>query len=428
MNFSLFKNISLLWLGSILGAGFSFISQAILARNLGTESYGVFSASLGTVNMLMPLAGFGVAAFWLKAFGQEGWNGTRWLSASFKFIFSSSVLLVVCLSLWAFYGPNGISTRNVLLILSFMIFGLSVQELFFAKLQLEEAFGQYTFWQLITPLLRLLVICIFYFIGVINVTNIAISYTLLSFIVLIISVYHLNKIYLGNFKLKGHGISPLVKNKKNKKNISELISGCWVFGLSGMFYIVWSQSNVIILKYMVSDHDAGIYSVIVLIINAICILPTVIYTKYLLPKIHRWEKNDLNQLRKIFIIGNKTMFLFGLLSMLLILLFSKWFILLAFGDEYKESISLLMLLSVILPVRFVGHSIGSLLVVNEHMKQKIKVMGFVALLNIVLNLIFIPILGVLGVIVSSIICEIVLVSLYYILVKRKYIDTMWSIK
>ncbi len=84
--------ISLLWFGSLAGAGLAFITQVVLARELTPAGYGVFAAALATVALLAPLAGFGVQGFWLKAFGVEGWGAVRWLTQSFRFVITSCEL------------------------------------------------------------------------------------------------------------------------------------------------------------------------------------------------------------------------------------------------------------------------------------------------------------------------------------------------
>ena len=162
----------------------------------------------------------------------------------------------------------------------------------------------------------------------------------------------MKKMYSNNFELKGHGERPIQKISIENKTTKELVCCCWVFGVSGFFYILWNQSNVVILKYMVDDHSAGLYNVAVLIINAICILPTVIYTKYLLPKVHRWAKNDLIKLKKLYHFGNKLMLLLGAFSVAGIWLLSEIFIDVAFGKEYMEAAQVLMGLSFWLPIRF----------------------------------------------------------------------------
>ncbi|MBW6519414.1 MAG: oligosaccharide flippase family protein [Desulfoarculaceae bacterium] len=78
-----------------MGAGCAFLTQVLLARELGPAAFGAFAAALAMVVLVAPLAGFGVAGFWLKAFGQEGWQAVRWLRASLKYTLLNTLLVLV---------------------------------------------------------------------------------------------------------------------------------------------------------------------------------------------------------------------------------------------------------------------------------------------------------------------------------------------
>ena len=56
-----------------------FLTQTLLARELGPAAYGLFASSLVTVTMIAPLAGFGLTQFRLKVYGVEGWAAHRWI-------------------------------------------------------------------------------------------------------------------------------------------------------------------------------------------------------------------------------------------------------------------------------------------------------------------------------------------------------------
>jgi O-antigen/teichoic acid export membrane protein len=231
----------------------------------------------------------------------------------------------------------------------------------------------------------------------------------------------------GEFYLKGHGSNNLSNGEHNLiyPSMFDIWKESWVFGFAGMFYIVWSTSNIVLLKYLAGDKDAGFYGVSILVINAICILPNVIYSKYLMPKIHRWSSQDISKLREVYILGNKVMLIIGCLMMASLFLFSTFMIELIFGHEFSESANILIILAITLPIKFVGHSVGALLVAKDNMLKKVKVMGTVAVLNVVMNIVAIPNWGVYGVAATSVISELILLTLYYLLVKKVYLDTNW---
>jgi len=424
--FNSLKIISFLWLGAIFGSGISFAVQVVLARTLGTESFGLFSATIGTINLIMPLAGFGVAAFWLKAFGQEGLGGMRWLRSSFNFIILSTCLVISALIIWSYLGPHDSETSALLKILSLLVLGNVALELLKSKLQLEEKYILLATWQLAYPLLKLFMVLSLVYIERATIMNVGWGFSILSIVIFSLAGVPLFQMICGKFNLQGHGkINASYETGTLLITVLEVFKQSWAFGFAGMFYIIWSTSNIVLLKYFSGNESAGIYSVSLLIINAICILPGVIYSKYLMPKIHRWANQDIPKLKETFITGNKAMLLLGVLMMLGVFLLGDFMIVNIFGSEYSESAIILLILSVTLPIKFVGHSVGSMLVAKENMNKKVKLMGIVAVLNVVINVIAIPIWGVYGVATASIISEVVLLLLYYLLVKKLYLDTNW---
>lgn len=421
------RSISYLWLGSMFSAGISFLTQLIIARNFATEQYGIYSTTLSIINLIIPLAGFGIAPFWLKIFGEEGWKALRWVPPSLKFLIFSSLILVILINFWSFFGPNDQATRNTMVIMSFMIVGLAFQELLFSILQLQSAYIHYALWQLAVPLLRFIFTIMILSFSIFTLENIAISYTLISIIMLASSIFYLRKLSTGQIQLDGHEHHNEDKEPTfQSPSYKELLYQCWFFGFAGLFYIIWSQSSIIIVKYLLGDSPAGIYSVAILVINAICLLPTVIYTKYFLPKIHRWANSDPHKLKEIYVKGNRAIFTVGLIAMLLLIFFSEKFILITFGEKYMQTANILILSSVILPIRFLSHNMGSLLVVKNIMKTKVRIMAVVAVTSIILSIILIKYLGLYGIIISSIVCETLLLVLYYLLVRKVYVSKMWK--
>lgn len=185
--------VSLLWFGSLAGAGLAFFTQVILARELTPVGYGVFAAALATVTLLAPLAGFGVQGVWLKVFGAEGWKATRWLSASFRFVVLSTALTLSLFFVWAAWGPHDESTTQLLFWLSPVILGYLFMELVSSKLLLEERFRSLALWQLLPHFTRLVLILLIVFAGIRNpnVITIAAVYALVAIVVLVLGCVHL---------------------------------------------------------------------------------------------------------------------------------------------------------------------------------------------------------------------------------------------
>jgi O-antigen/teichoic acid export membrane protein len=415
------KIISLLWVGSILGAGCAFLTQVLLARELGPAAFGVFAATLAIVTLLAPFAGFGVGGFWLKAFGQEGWHAVRWLGGSLKFILLNTALVLASLFAWATLGPHDETTRSLLMVLSGYLLGQVAVELVSAKLQLEERYLALALWQFLPYLLRLLLVAMLTVVMVkfITLHNVAYSFALISIGVFIGGATLLWRMFRGHLALKGHG-KPSMNTlpPSTLPGMGQIAAQSWPFGLAVVFNLIYYQSSIILLKYMIGDESAGIYNVAFVIMAAVYILPGVIYQKFLLPKIHRWANHDRQKFYLVYHTGNRVMLVLGLFSMLAIWVLTPWGIPFLFGDSYKGAVFPLSILALAAPIQFVATNVGSTLVTQEHMRRKVWLMAATALINLILNFLLIPSYGINGAALATVISYLVLLYLYIYSAKR----------
>lgn len=410
------KIVSLLWLGSVLGAGCAFLTQVLLARGLGPAALGAFVAALGMVTMVAPLASFGVGSFWLKAFGQEGWQAVRWLRGSFKYALSTTFLVLTALLVWAVLGPHDVATRGLLVVLSTYLLGQVAVELVSAKLQLEERYLSLALWQFLPHLLRLLLVSMLVLVmaKLMTLWSIAFAYALISLGVSIFGAFFLWRMYCGKLILKGHGeLSASINQPAVPSSMEQVAAQSWPFGLAGVFHLIYFQSDIILIKYIAGDAAAGIYNVAFVIMVAVYMLPSVIYQKFLLPKIHRWANYDRSRFYQVYRTGNWVMLVLGLLAMLAIWLLAPWGVQLLFGRQYISAVLPLSILALAAPIRFVATSVGSTLVTQDNMRRKVYYMGVTALINLALNFFMIPAYGVLGAAVSTVISEVALLLIYF---------------
>lgn len=414
--------ISLLWLGSILGAGCAFLTQVILARKLGPTDFGTFSSALATITLFAPLAGFGISQYWLKIFGQEGWLAMRWLPGSFRFIGLSTLVVILILVGWAILGPHDTRTMVVLLVLTVYILGQLVVELVSGKLQLEERYLSLAFWQFLPHLLRLLLVVISVYVAtsLVSIQRVAYVYAFVAIVVFVGGARLLFRMYQGAFALKGHNAVETTTEHSRliAPGMFQVAAQSWPFGLAGLFHLIYFQSNIILLKYMVGAEAAGIYNVAFTVMVAVYLLPGVIYQKFLLSKMHRWANHDRERFYQVYRQGNIIMLILGIAAMLLIWVLAPWGVSFMFGKAYQDATNLLMVLAVSAPLLFVASSVGATLVTQEHMKKKVVYMGTVAVINILLNIVLIPIWGVLGAAIATILSNMLLLAIYYVAAQK----------
>ncbi|BCR06712.1 hypothetical protein DESUT3_37810 [Desulfuromonas versatilis] len=295
-------------------------------------------------------------------------------------------------------------------------------ELVSGKLQLEERYNALALWQLLPHATRfLLVIVIVVASPQVAIEYIAFAYASVALIVVFLGVAHLSEMRRGRFTLKGHSRQPIVDEAFQKKSRSittvDFIRSAWPFGLAGIFYLVYYQSDIILLKYLKGADAAGVYNVAFTVMAAVYMLPNVIYQRFLLPKYHRWANHDRLKFLQVYRVGNGNMLLIGAMIAVVILFIVPFLIPLIFGTAYRSAIDLLAVLAFCTPVRFLSTSVGATLVTQEHMRRKIFYMGTVAIVNVALNSMLIPLFGAKGAAMSTLVSEITLLVLYLFAVR-----------
>ncbi|MDT0606248.1 flippase [Croceitalea rosinachiae] len=413
------KSLSLLSMGSLISSGSTFLIFTILARQIGPAAFGIFSSALATTKIFSLISGFGIAQVWLKLFGKEGWGGIRWVKPSLYFVLISIIFVSLVILFLNLFNFNDDTTKNLLLLFIFFIYGNVSVQLISSKLQLEEKYNQVAFWQLLPNLSRLiLVVAGFYLFDIsLSVIDIGIIYAFIGMVLTIIGVKQLFNMGRGRFELKGHGLKRNIKELK--PTIKEVVSEAWPFGMATIFAFIYIQSDIIMVKYMSGDIEAGYYNVSYVVLSALLIIPTILFSKFLMPKYHRWANYSREKFYRAYKLGNLTMILAGFSIMLILLFFSHIFISIIFGEEYESSIQLMKILSLTLPISFVAYSLGATLVTKQHMKLKVLLMGTVAIFNIVLNIFLISYYDAMGAAIATVISNLLLLTLYYFAVKKR---------
>ncbi len=412
----------LLYLSSFLTGGLAFVTNVIMARELGPEDYGFFIAILAVITLVSSFATAGVPHFWLRVFGQEGRQAIRWVKSTLYLVSVSIFVISMVLVAWAYWGPHSLIFQNLIIWLFFPVLaGQVLFELVVAKLQLEEKYGALSLWQLLLNSLRFLWVSVYFSIltDEYDLINLSIGVSLCSIVLVIFGVFSLKEILQGKLKLKGHSQSNSYKLLR-KPTIKNVIEESYPFALAGFLYVVYYQSDIILLKYLDSAESAGIYNVSFIILGAVYLFPAIFYQRFLLPKLHRWAVHDKAKFISVYQAGNRIMLLAGLGVMGIIFLVVPAIIPVIFGDAYISVIPLIMILALCIPCRFLSSSIESVFVEPGNMKRKVKCMGVTALLNVILNIIVIPIWGNIGAAATTFISELVLVILFY-LTARKHV-------
>lgn len=401
--------VSMLGVATAAGAAMVFVTQALLARQMGPRDYGLFASSLATITMIAPLAGFGLTQFRLRVYGMEGWAATRWLRPSLHFTFVTACCAIGIVLAWALTGAPHDGTRFSLLVMSPVILGILAVELAGNKLRLEDRYAAMSLFQMLIPASRLLVALCLMLVAHLDYRFVAVSYGAIALLVALSAWPQLQAMSRGDIALKGHGPrAEAIGMPGASPGVADLWSQAWAFGLYAVLYPVFFQVSTVLLKYLQGDAQAGMYAIALAVMTAIYLIPATIYQKFLLGKLHRWAVHDRAKFRFAYRNGNIGMFALGLVISAGLVVLGPWLVPLIFGERFGRVMGILFVLALCPPIRFLSTAMGSALLTDSHMRFRVYAMALATLAAIAGNLLLIPVAGELGAAWATVIAEAIL--------------------
>ena len=190
-----------------------------------------------------------------------------------------------------------------------------------------------------------------------------------------------------------------IDKKNDEINFNELLKEAWTLGIVLILIQMYFRIDTAMIGYLVDEGEVALYNAAFVIVEGSFFLPSLI-TSALIGSL---SQNDrfLSSFQK----GIKILGISGMLLGMLVSFFSVWFVNNFYPPEFSKAGNLLQLLSWAIPLVYLGTLMTQSLVAID--KQKIYLLfTFCGLLiNIFLNLIWIPEYGATGAVWSTLITE-----------------------
>jgi len=404
------KTISMLGAATALGAVLVFMTQTLLARELGPQAYGLFASSLATVTMIAPLAGFGLGQFRLRVYGVEGWAASRWVKPSLRFSVGTTLLALSIIVFWAIFVAPDQDTRFALFVLMPVVLSVLAIELMSNQTRLEDRYAKMASWQLAIPASRFIAAVMLLLIPKLTERFVAVSYGVISLVIVALAVPQLRNMLRGEIDLRGHGPKREIPGPVVVPRVSDVWAQSWAYGMYAVLYPVFFQVSTILLKYLGSNTQAGRWAIALAVMSAIYLIPATIYQKFLMGKLLRWAHHDPHKFWLVYKRGNVGMTLLGLAVSVSMVAVAPIVVPLVFGEKYRAVVGILFVLSLCPPIRFLSTSMGSALLTDEHNRYRVYAMAWATLVAVALNALLIPRFAELGAAWATVIAELVLLA------------------
>ena len=418
MNFeNIDKKYLIILLSLSSSAIFAFFTNIYLARFLGPYNFGIFSGSIALAIFFGGISLLGLDGFLQNIFGEEKNNTSQWVHSSYRLIIISLCFCFLFMLLWSYIGPHNSLTAKLIIFFSFLMIGHAIWDFVKTIYQINGSYIKLSVYQLYPNLLRFIVIIYLYFFDpMLNLIDIAIIFTIINLSIITFSIP-----ILQNFKNKKFKIFSSKNNNKFEENqkisIYKLLEKSKNYIQGKIFFLIYFYMDIILIKYLIGDLKLGYFNAAYILILGSLLL-TDAYLKSYSFKYFYYSKNKFSQFKRIFERGNIFFIIISTIIMLLLIFFSKTIIFVFFGEEYFESINLLIVLSFIIPFRFLFTNFVMALRTFNYASYEAKNLKIIVFVKIFFSILMILKFGVIGAAISSVVCEAILFFMCYYYVKK----------
>lgn len=411
MKKKILKSLILIWGLQFSASLLGFLINVILVKVLSFDEYNIFVGAFNLVNIFSSIICFGIGGFLLKILMTENKQSYRWFKDLIKVSVTSLLLAFIALTIYL--GIMDFESK-------FIYFTILLSPLMIAQSLIPSvvAFYQYrqktysassmTFLNQAVRIIVLILILLLISNSIIAVGySFLISGILLLFLFLIVIITSIKNIKNEDTQLN-------YNSQTDEVNFLKTLSSITPYGLVGIFYVIYYQSGIFILNTMGYKNELGVYNIAFIIIALLYLIPSSVFRLLILPKLHLWSKHDTGKIRLTLKKGTRLMFIISLIIIIPLFFFLEAIIELLFGTNYNKSISIIYILLLTIPFRFMFTVSDSIMMTDSRIKIKLFVQFLTALINVTLNITFISLYGVVGVAYSSFITEVfVFATMYY---------------
>jgi len=382
-----FKNTSWLFFEKILRMVIGLFVGIWVARYLGPEQFGLLSYSQSFVGLFIAISMLGLDGIIIRELIKDENRRDELLGTAFWLKFFGAFLVLVILAIAIHFTSNDTYTNIlVFIIASATIFqSFNVVDLYFQS----KVLSKFVVYANIISL---------FISSVIKVLLILNEASLISFVWVILFDSFILACGFIYFYIKNN--LSLFKWRFDKTVAIDLLKDSWPLLLSALFATAYMKIDQIMIHNMLDSYSVGIYSVAVRMTELFYFIPLILKNS-LQPIILKLKDKEVirEKLSYIFILIIWT----SLFCVFVFILGGEWFILKFFGEQYIDSVPISMILiwtNVFVAIAFSF----SIWLLSENLQKKTIYMGLFGLIsNIVGNIILIPIYGVYGAAVATLI-------------------------
>lgn len=334
---------------TIVGAGFSFITQWLLVRYYSVESFGAFSVSWAAVQALVPLATLGIPQFLILRYKAEQSLASRWLPLAIQWIFYLTGLSVFVYLLLVFGSVQSKQAQIVSLIFIFWFLAVIPVVVVYARYQIQHSMVRLAGWPLVQIVPRTLVVGLIIFLDF-PIWTAALGFLLVMLPLSWLAVLDIKKMPAVLSADIFTTIAPERSDTESEVSLKSVVSSSWAFGAAEWLDKLDIRIVVPIVAFLAGEFAAGQFAVAAILLLFIYLVPSAVLQRYLLPHLYTWLIEDPEKLKQFIIKLAAFLLLVSIIFVPIVWLFSPSVIIWVYGDNYLQAVDVFRVLVIAIPI------------------------------------------------------------------------------
>jgi len=401
------RNTAYLAAAEMVSKVLQFVVMIYAARLLSQEDFGKFSFALSLSFIAMILADWGLNQLLVRTVARDKGGLEKYVANSIflKIIFSalSGAFIVIVLNLFRY--PQ--TTKGIVYIIwLFAILGTFTELLY----SIFRAFERMEFDSLLKITRMAVLAAASITILVLGKGIVAFS---VSFVAVEAGVVLMGSLIVWRVFSRGRLSFSLLDVAYMKSMLREALP----FGLAILFGSLYFYISGFMLSVMEGDVAVALFSSAYNIALAVLFVPMV-YTNAIYPVLSRYHASSREKLALLYGRSLKYLYIIGLPVSVGLYALSDGIVAFLYGAEYAAASLVLKIIAWYLFLKFVNFHLGITLSAIDRQKQRMIGQGITAGVNVLLNLILIPLYGIAGAAISTLVTEVVLFITYHTFVSK----------
>ncbi len=376
------RNTSWVFFAKFFSLGISFVTTIYVIRYLGPENYGVLAFSISFVGLFGFIAALGIDAVLYRELVKDLSRKDELLGTSLSLKVGASTLAIVLILISTIFIKNDYLAKILIAINSFSLLFASFTVIgYYFQARIEAKYQSISLILVTVVLNSLKLLVVFFDKGIIYFASVFLVENILYGL---ISIYFYTK--------KGNTI---LNFTFNKNTAISLLRDSWPLMLSSAFILVYTRIDQVMLKFMTTNFNVGVYDAAARISEIWYFIPSLIISS-IFPAILNSKKVSIEffeqRLTKLY----SLVFYLAIIVALPISIYSNYIIKILYGNDFMQAAPVLSIYV------WAGIPIFLTIAINTYLlaenKNKISFIGsFIGMTtNIILNLWLIPIHGIYG--------------------------------